>query len=189
MVLVRDYGRGDLAQLRFRAGHWMGGDKYVRGDGTLAVFLTEQGLRETFEAAGFETSRKPSAFRYQLRWEDSSFGSSWVRLRLPHRPVRRPRGAWAAESADADHAETPAKAYEDVSGYLDAIAASLGKDRATLKIYDPYYCMGAVVKHLNSLGFYNVYNQPVDFYDVQHVPEYDVLVTNPPYSGEHVDPY
>lgn len=59
----------------------------------------------------------PGAFRYQLRWKDSSFGSSWVRLRLPHRPVRRPRGAWAAESADADHAETPAKAYEDVSGF------------------------------------------------------------------------
>merc|ERR1711971_829105 len=39
VVLVRDYGRGDLAQLRFSAGHWLGGDSYVRGDGTLAVFL------------------------------------------------------------------------------------------------------------------------------------------------------
>ncbi|CAK8989642.1 unnamed protein product [Durusdinium trenchii] len=53
MVMVRDYGRGDLAQLRFGAGHWMGGDRYVRGDGTLAVFLTDSGLRETFEAVGF----------------------------------------------------------------------------------------------------------------------------------------
>ena len=55
MVLVRDYGRGDLAQLRFGTGHWMGGDRYVRGDGTLAVFLTDSGLREMFQAAGYVT--------------------------------------------------------------------------------------------------------------------------------------
>ncbi|CAE8594743.1 unnamed protein product [Polarella glacialis] len=55
VVMVRDYGRGDLAQLRFGAGHWMGGDSYVRGDGTLAVFLTDTGLASVFEASGFET--------------------------------------------------------------------------------------------------------------------------------------
>eukprot|EP00931_Biecheleriopsis_adriatica_P101320 TRINITY_DN76487_c0_g1_i1.p1 TRINITY_DN76487_c0_g1~~TRINITY_DN76487_c0_g1_i1.p1 ORF type:complete len:389 (-),score=86.73 TRINITY_DN76487_c0_g1_i1:72-1187(-) len=55
VVLVRDYGRGDLAQLRFSSGHWLGGDTYVRGDGTLAVFLTDEGLAADFEAAGFET--------------------------------------------------------------------------------------------------------------------------------------
>eukprot|EP00913_Durusdinium_trenchii_P034740 g32498.t1 len=60
MVMVRDYGRGDLAQLRFGAGHWMGGDRYVRGDGTLAVFLTDSGLRETFEAVGFVSPGCPS---------------------------------------------------------------------------------------------------------------------------------
>jgi len=54
VVLVRDYGRGDLAQLRFAPGHWLGGDSYVRGDGTLAVFLTDSGLTEAFKAAGFE---------------------------------------------------------------------------------------------------------------------------------------
>eukprot|EP00930_Biecheleria_cincta_P035916 TRINITY_DN24668_c0_g1_i2.p1 TRINITY_DN24668_c0_g1~~TRINITY_DN24668_c0_g1_i2.p1 ORF type:complete len:196 (+),score=21.53 TRINITY_DN24668_c0_g1_i2:86-673(+) len=55
VVLVRDYGRGDLAQLRFGAGHWLGGDTYVRSDGTLAVFFTDSGLKADFEAAGFET--------------------------------------------------------------------------------------------------------------------------------------
>merc|ERR1712151_252509 len=55
MVLVRDYGRGDLAQLRFAPGHWLGGDLYVRGDGTLALFFTVEGLQACFEAAGFET--------------------------------------------------------------------------------------------------------------------------------------
>eukprot|EP00927_Polykrikos_kofoidii_P071138 TRINITY_DN67463_c0_g1_i1.p1 TRINITY_DN67463_c0_g1~~TRINITY_DN67463_c0_g1_i1.p1 ORF type:complete len:397 (-),score=60.55 TRINITY_DN67463_c0_g1_i1:40-1230(-) len=54
MLMVRDYGRGDLAQLRFSPGHWLGGDVYVRGDGTLAVFLTVEGLVAEAEAAGFE---------------------------------------------------------------------------------------------------------------------------------------
>lgn len=55
VVLVRDYGRGDLAQLRFAPGHWLGGDLYVRGDGTLALFFTVDGLKACFEAVGFET--------------------------------------------------------------------------------------------------------------------------------------
>merc|ERR1712083_475840 len=54
MVLFRDYGRGDLAQLRFGPGHWLGDDLYVRGDGTLAAFFTTEGLRALFEAAGFD---------------------------------------------------------------------------------------------------------------------------------------
>lgn len=40
------------------------------------------------------------------------------------------------------------------------------KDRATLKIYDPYYCMGAVVKHLNSLGFVAFENEEKTARDV-----------------------
>lgn len=46
LALFRDYGRGDLAQLRFAPGHWLGGDLYVRGDGTLAAFFTTEKLRE-----------------------------------------------------------------------------------------------------------------------------------------------
>jgi len=54
IVLFRDYGRGDLAQLRFAAGHWLGGDLYVRGDGTLAFFFSVEHLAVQFEEAGFE---------------------------------------------------------------------------------------------------------------------------------------
>jgi hypothetical protein len=53
---------------------------------------------------------------------------------------------------------------------------------------DPFYCEGAVVKHLNSLGFQSVIHKNEDFWNhVQRksVPDYDVLVTNPPFSGEH----
>eukprot|EP00929_Paragymnodinium_shiwhaense_P042201 TRINITY_DN21878_c0_g1_i1.p1 TRINITY_DN21878_c0_g1~~TRINITY_DN21878_c0_g1_i1.p1 ORF type:complete len:378 (+),score=82.48 TRINITY_DN21878_c0_g1_i1:44-1177(+) len=54
ILLIRDYGRGDLAQLRFGKGHWLGGDLYVRGDGTLSHFQTVDGLVDDLKATGFE---------------------------------------------------------------------------------------------------------------------------------------
>lgn len=62
----------------------------------------------------------------------------------------------------------------------------LGKLPADLRIYDPFYCEGAVIRHLSSLGFKNVYNRCEDFYAVAaagKTPEFDVVVTNPPFSG------
>jgi len=55
VILIRDYGRGDLAQLRFSPSNWLGGDTYVRGDGTLAHFFTIEGLERAFTAAGLES--------------------------------------------------------------------------------------------------------------------------------------
>lgn len=46
------------------------------------------------------------------------------------------------------------------------------------------------MKNLKSLGFPNVYNRKEDCYQVwntSHYPLHDVLVTNPPYSGDHIE--
>jgi hypothetical protein len=74
-----------------------------------------------------------------------------------------------------------------------------------LRIYDPYYCNGAVQKNLASLGFPNVYNRKEDCYRIWKVglveststmpatgsdvnyPPFDILVTNPPYSADHME--
>ena len=90
--------------------------------------------------------------------------------------------------SDDDHAETSPEAYADVAPVLDLIAARLGKDRASLRVYDPYYCAGAVARHLGALGFERVRNECEDFYAraAGGLPEHDVLLTSPAYSGDHI---
>ena len=90
----------------------------------------------------------------------------------------------------SDHCETSDAAYADIAPLLDYIGSRyLSKDRETLRLYDPYYCQGSAVARLNSLGFPQVYNRNEDFYKVlkaKKVPDHDVLLTNPPFSQDHI---
>jgi hypothetical protein len=88
-----------------------------------------------------------------------------------------------------DHAETPFEAYRDIEPLLFRLAAAAGKTKATVRIYDPFFCAGSVVAHLGRLGFASVVNENRDFYEAlssRSVPDFDILVTNPPFSGDHI---
>lgn len=91
---------------------------------------------------------------------------------------------------DDDHCETPVDAYLDISAILECCAIEMNKSKETMVVYDPYFCEGHVIDRLSSIGFLTVYNKREDFYAKQKandIPNYDVLITNPPYSGDHID--
>jgi hypothetical protein len=92
-----------------------------------------------------------------------------------------------------DHCETPLQSYQDILPILNALSQRFtggGKNMHSMRIYDPYYCNGSVVTHLSSLGFTHVYNKKEDCYTVwkgKSEPKYDALITNPPYSEDHIE--
>ena len=94
------------------------------------------------------------------------------------------------EVTDDDHCETPQVAYRHLSPVLTRLAHQLGTTCDALRVYDPYFCAGGVRDRLAQSGFPSVYNKCEDFYArvaANDVPDYDVLVTNPPYSGDNVE--
>lgn len=85
-----------------------------------------------------------------------------------------------------DHCESPLEAYRDIEPILKA----LRQGRDDIALYDPYYCDGAATRNLRELGFDNIYHRKEDCYEIwkdrARLPAFDVLVTNPPYSADHI---
>ncbi|XP_059475547.1 tRNA N(3)-methylcytidine methyltransferase METTL6 [Neocloeon triangulifer] len=54
LVLFRDYGLHDMAQLRFKPGHKIADNFYMRQDGTRSYYFTTDEIEHMFSKAGFD---------------------------------------------------------------------------------------------------------------------------------------
>lgn len=80
--------------------------------------------------------------------------------------------------------ESPSRRIPGQAPVLRWLATRRAMKPVEMRVYDPYFCQGAVVGLLGRLGFPRVINRNRDFYAdaaTRNLPQYDVLVTNPPY--------
>eukprot|EP00392_Amoebophrya_sp_AT5.2_P013596 g13725.t1 len=103
-------------------------------------------------------------------------------------PLLEAYALWRVRKLSA--AGTSSSATGTATTFSSSSSTSPGLLRGSLRIYDPYFCTGQMKTHLANLGFHDVYNEPVDCYAQWKEPgivdRFDALVTNPPYSGDHV---
>ncbi len=73
-----------------------------------------------------------------------------------------------------DDYTTPKYVFEMLLPYINT----------NLKVYEPFFCDGSSGKYLRDIGYKNVIHNDEDFYINWTKYEFDIIITNPPYSSK-----
>lgn len=89
LLLFRDYGLYDMAQLRFKPGHKIAENHYMRQDGTRSYYFSEQELAELLTSNGFEVLSNNYVHRRTLNLKEGIdvpriFLQGKFRKKMPH---------------------------------------------------------------------------------------------------------
>eukprot|EP00659_Diplonema_papillatum_P002328 gene2328-3608_t len=110
-----------------------------------------------------------------------------VRPGAQQKKAARAKGSipWHPFETDyGDHFETSRDAIQDIAPVMRVLEKAM---QVKLRVYDPYYCAGAVKEDWRRAGF-QCENENVDCYaawESHSEPTHNVIVTNPPFSGQH----
>lgn len=113
-VLFRDYGRGDLAQVRFKKGRYMEDNFYVRGDGTRVYFFEREELERIWGGV------------------ESKEGKAQDEPTEADAAIREKMGSLAVDVASSQAAMKPLESHADASPRPAFEIVHFGTDRRML---------------------------------------------------------
>lgn len=88
VVLFRDYGLHDMAQLRFKPGNKIDENFYMRHDGTRTYFFSSEETSQLFTSSGFEVLQNNFVSRRTVNKKEGVDVKRWFMQGKYKRPAR-----------------------------------------------------------------------------------------------------
>ncbi|KAL9098045.1 MAG: hypothetical protein Q9187_009743, partial [Circinaria calcarea] len=112
-LCLRDYGRGDLAQVRFKKGRWLEDNFYVRGDGTRVYFFEAEELKGIW-GRKLDQRERPGGEGSECR-----VGDEGVKDRKQDKSEGDSLNVTNSKSEDDDPSSTPKPVFETLNLGVD----------------------------------------------------------------------